>query len=367
MMAVQNRWLVFLAAALIVASPVLAQDGLQVNIFGHPAGLSPEDEAQVNFLINSGREAFLNGDYDGAVTQYRLALSIDPNNDLVKEGLASALGYRGAIAAEYGQYEAAQADFAAATAIYPAIVDVYPFLVQRGYLAWLVNDLEGALADFEAAVALDDSALAHEYRAHANFNLGNDEAALEDYNIAIAAGLEPPLSFYNRGVILDSMGDFDAALADFSRVIEIDPTWADAYLYRASIYAEQGDIENATPDYFAWIQSIETARDTLTTPQDGEPITLTLTQGLTYYIPFTGRAERRVTVTAEAITDGLDPLIVILNSRGEPIIASDDISAEDFNSAIEDFLLPTGREFTLVVSHAGGGGEGDVEVTLTVE
>lgn len=366
-MTARYRWFLWGAAALMIATPALAQDEPppQVNIFGHPIASAPSVDAQVLELVLQGQSLFTARDYDGAIAAYNLALELDPESADARRGAAQALGYRGAIAAENGQYEASQADFDLATTLYPAIVDVSPFLVQRGYLAWLLGDLEPALADFEAAVALDDSPLAHEYRAHANFDLGNYQAALEDYNLSIGAGLQPSLSYYNRAVILADMGRTDAAIADFSRALEISPNWADAYLYRASLYAQQGDIESATPDYFAWIQGIEAQRTTQT--DVSEPITLAMSEGQVYYIPFTALAGQRVTVTAEATTAGFDPLIVILNNRDEPIIASDDISAENFDSRIDSFRLPNGRDFTLVVSHAGGGSEGAVEVTLTVE
>jgi tetratricopeptide (TPR) repeat protein len=369
-MAARNRWLLLVAATLI-ATPVLAQEDLPplVNIFGHPVvpALSAEDAAQVAEYILQGQSAYAAAEYDNALASYNAALELAPDNVGAKMGVAQVLGSRGATAAENAEYEAAQADFDAAIEIYPEIVNVYPFLVQRGYLAWRMGNPAAALVDFEAAVALDNSPLAHEYRAHANFDLGNNEAALADYNISIAAGLEASLSYYNRGVILEGMGDMDAALIDFSRALELDPNWANAHLYRASIYARQGEIESAAPDYLRWIQLSETARELRPELPPDEPITLTMTYGQTYYIPFSALPGRRVTITADALTAGLDPLIVLLNRNDEPIFASDDISPEDFDSAIESFRLPNGRDFMLVVSHAGGGSEGELEVTLTFE
>jgi tetratricopeptide (TPR) repeat protein len=365
----RKGWIVLLAAALLaLGMPAFGQEAPpQVNIFRHPVGLSAEERTLINDLRVAAEGALNQGEYDSAIDAYNRILDIDPENADGLAGTATVLGYRGAALSEDGAYDAAEADFDAAIALYPAVVDVYPFLVQRGYLYWVRGDLDLALVDFEAAVALDGSALAHEYRAHANFDLGNNEAALADYEIALAGGLESALTRYNRGSILEQQGDLEAALPEFDRALELLPDWANAHLYRASIRARLGDVESATPDYWRWIQLIQTERVDEPTLAPDEPLTRELAEGRVYAFPFRGLPGQRVTITATAATEGLDPLIVILNRQGEPITASDDISDENFDSSIEDFQLPNGRDFTLIVSHAGGGSVGQVVIRLSLE
>jgi hypothetical protein len=59
-------------------------------------------------------------------------------------------------------------------------------------------------------------------------------------------------------------------------------------------------------------------------------------------------------------------LIVLLDPNGDPI-AGDDDSGTQLDSLISSFELPTDGTYTLLVSHAGGGSEGDIELSLTAQ
>jgi tetratricopeptide (TPR) repeat protein len=52
-----------------------------------------------------------------------------------------------------------------------------------------------------------------------------------------------------RGNSYTAKGDFDHAIADFSRQIEIEPDNADAYRYRSAAYARKQNHEAALADY----------------------------------------------------------------------------------------------------------------------
>ena len=60
----------------------------------------------------------------------------------------------------------------------------------------------------------------------------------------------------------------------------------------------------------------------------------------------------------------MDPLILLLDSDGIPIIVDDDGGIQ-YNSLLERYSLGDGGEFTLVVSHAGGGSVGEIIVEVT--
>ena len=48
------------------------------------------------------------------------------------------------------------------------------------------------------------------------------EEAVEDYSTVISLDPHNSHAFHNRGISLDKLGHFDAAIADFTKVLEID-------------------------------------------------------------------------------------------------------------------------------------------------
>ena len=57
--------------------------------------------------------------------------------------------------------------------------------------------------------------------------LGASEEALSDYGAAIAAKPSSALALFNRGVLLDRLGQLPQAVADFSAALAIEPGNAD--------------------------------------------------------------------------------------------------------------------------------------------
>lgn len=59
--------------------------------------------------------------------------------------------------------------------------------------------------------------------------------------------------YCDRGLVCAFKGDLDAAIADFTAAIEINPRRAASYLYRGNAYAIKGDHQQAIADYDAAI------------------------------------------------------------------------------------------------------------------
>ena len=54
---------------------------------------------------------------------------------------------------------------------------------------------------------------------------------------------------YTRGVEHNELGQYDAAIQDYDQVIRLDPEYADAYHNRGYSYDEAGQYERAIQDY----------------------------------------------------------------------------------------------------------------------
>ena len=118
-----------------------------------------------------------------------------------------------------------------------------------------VGDFDRAIGDYTTAVAINPKgAFAYALRAYAYWKKGEDEAAIADYSRAIE--ISPTVSVYlNRAYIYVHRRDYDRAIADYTSIIEIDPK--EAYVYygvRAGVYETEGDYDHAIADFTKQIE-----------------------------------------------------------------------------------------------------------------
>jgi tetratricopeptide (TPR) repeat protein len=79
--------------------------------------------------------------------------------------------------------------------------------------------------------------------------LGEFDRAMVDYDRAIELDPQNAVAYRNRAVAHCRQGDLEQALADFDRAIELDPEYAQAYGSRGNIYHQFGEYEKALEDY----------------------------------------------------------------------------------------------------------------------
>jgi tetratricopeptide (TPR) repeat protein len=86
-------------------------------------------------------------------------------------------------------------------------------------------------------------------RGNGHFDKGEFEAAVADYTKAIE--IEPDYSdaYNNRGLTYSDRGDKDRAIADYTKAIELKPDYAEAYYNRGVDYSDKRDKDRAIADY----------------------------------------------------------------------------------------------------------------------
>lgn len=109
--------------------------------------------------------------------------------------------------------------------------------------------LDEAIAAYSKAVNRSpDQPQPYRLRANAFKELGDYDSALEDYTRALE--LVPDAYWFNRrGLAYEETKQFEQAAADYARAIELDPAWAIAYNNRGFIKLNLKDYSGAKKDF----------------------------------------------------------------------------------------------------------------------
>ncbi len=99
------------------------------------------------------------------------------------------------------------------------------------------------------ALALEPSALGYFNRAYAKHFLKDYQGAINDLNKAIEIDPQYSDAYTNRGAAKDELEDYQGAIGDFTKAIEIEPQDAFAYYNRGNAKYELGDYQAAIADY----------------------------------------------------------------------------------------------------------------------
>lgn len=208
------------------------------------------------------------GDHDRALANFRRAAQLDPTSEEALLGLAHRLEAAGdtadarrayAQAAEVplddaeslklrgfmnfvsGQDDLALADYESAVALAPGDADA---LRWRGLCRLRLGRLDGAISDFTRVIALEpEKGLAYQRRGEALVRAGKHAEGLRDLDRAIALdGDGEGAAHLARGEALEALGDRDAALKSYDVAIERKP---DILLCHARLCRRNGRREDA--------------------------------------------------------------------------------------------------------------------------
>ncbi|HHT9126660.1 MAG TPA: tetratricopeptide repeat protein [Candidatus Brocadiia bacterium] len=81
------------------------------------------------------------------------------------------------------------------------------------------------------------------------YKKGEYDLAISDYNKAIEINPRLAEAYYNRGTAYGKKGEYDRAILDFNKAIEINPRLAEAYYNRGTAYGKKGEYDRAILDY----------------------------------------------------------------------------------------------------------------------
>ena len=216
------------------------------------------------------------------------------------------------------------------------------------------------------AAAPDEQADYYYQRAQYRSQIGELEAAVADFTAAIEQDPDNPDYYYGRAFAYFDLGEVEMALEDDTQVIELAPDFANGYLNRGFHYYSVRAFQPASTDYLTWIEKLDGERVELDPLEDNEDeFELSMDTGTAYYLPFTAPQAGAIDVRAYSPRGGVDPVVLILDADGEPFMVDDD-GGFGLSAVLDGYNLPGEGQYTLVISHAGGGSVGDVTVEVEV-
>lgn len=122
-------------------------------------------------------------------------------------------------------------------------------LNDRGSDLTLAGNIESAIEDFDAAIALvPKEALPRYNRGTAQLLGGNVKGAIEDFTLAIELDPEFVPAYVRRGEALHDLEDLDASLIDFDTALRLSPDDPDTLAQRATVRADRSDFDGAVHD-----------------------------------------------------------------------------------------------------------------------
>ncbi|MDR2592497.1 MAG: tetratricopeptide repeat protein [Chitinispirillales bacterium] len=84
---------------------------------------------------------------------------------------------------------------------------------------------------------------------NAKFTLSDYQGAIDDYSKAIEIDPQDAGVYFNRGIAKSELSDYKGAIEDYSKAIEIDPQDAEAYVNRGAAKSDLSDYKGAIEDY----------------------------------------------------------------------------------------------------------------------
>ena len=129
---------------------------------------------------------------------------------------------------------------------------------ELGSQAWFsIGHLSGEKADHEAVIDANTRALrlnpkyaaAYYNRGLARHTLGQRQAALADYDEALRLDPNFTDAYNNRGLVKHALGQHQAALADYDKALHLNPNDAEAYNNRGNTKHVLGQHQAALADY----------------------------------------------------------------------------------------------------------------------
>jgi len=106
-----------------------------------------------------------------------------------------------------------------------------------------------ALLLWKDADGIKNKAIAYNNRGNVYQYLEQYDKAISDYNKAIELNPNYAKAYNNRGVAYDDLKQYDKAISDYTKALELNPNYAEAYNNRGLVYSDLKQYGKAISDF----------------------------------------------------------------------------------------------------------------------
>ncbi len=343
--------------------------------------VSDDGELDVDLALERVVEQIEAKEYDSAIELVGKIIQAD-------EGSWEAFYYRAFAYTRQEKWDAAIADYDAVLELRPHDSRIWRL---RGDLHVKNSDPRRAKQDYTQSLFFNPRS-AQTYASLVRLHERDRDKALRDlYQSIVDASrangqgnrnraitiLDEAIDSFNRGSLPAELGyayfsrsnawtateSWNSALQNINAALVLQPDMQDYYLSRGFIYSKTDALELAGPDFFRRMTLLE--RESVDENLlFSDSVTVEMDFGLVARIRFAGEAGQVVTISARDILGaGVDPILALLDVNGAPLLGNDDGGGK-VDALIANYELPADGVYTVVVSHANGGYEGKIRVTL---
>ncbi|MDE2949878.1 MAG: tetratricopeptide repeat protein [Chloroflexota bacterium] len=306
-----------------------------------------EDEESWEAYYYRGFAHARSEDWEDAIADYSAALDLRPGDGAIWRS-------RGELQLKNRNPRRSKRDYEQSLSVNPRSTRTYSSLVRLHE-----RDREGKLRELYQSIV--DAT-----RAKAG---GNSNRAISILDEAIAGfdrGSAPPelgYAYFTRADVWTGAENWDSALADLKAALELQPQMQDYYMARGYIYSQTERLDLAAPDFHRRMTLIE--RESIETSLTlDEPVIIEMDYAVVARLRFEGEAGQLVSISArDYLGTGVDPLLVLLDVDGKPLLGDDDGGGET-DALIANYELPADGAYTVMVSHANAGFEGKIRMIL---
>lgn len=205
------------------------------------------DKKNISIFVNQANQLFLEGKTDEALEKYRYALSLKPDDLIIKENLSLALISKG----EFGEAEILIKEILAKNSNHSSAYNLL------GNIYFYKSDFQRAKEYYEKAVELDsNSGDAWSNLGNVFFETAQMGKAEECYRRSVEINPKNPFWHGNLGKVLFGQDRLEPAVESYKKAVMINPALDDFRKILCGIYSilgnklqKKGDMEGAGKFY----------------------------------------------------------------------------------------------------------------------